>query len=393
MKRPLLLTVARVTGTLIQAFLILQLAREANLSDFGTYSFWFAALGLAASFYDFGLSVAIPRTLGRAQFEAAMGLIKLHSKIQRLPNLFALACTSLGLLGVVPPWIGILMFAVFTEYRIETVLTYFYSVGTLRVPVLSIVIRRLASVMLWVVVHGQFDPLMSMAIALASGATIGLLYVRLRTRSIFKSNQETAPLKAAWKAIRRLLPTQYLGAIRNGDILMLQLFSNASQVAIYGAGIRLSSPVNLFYQSSSAMLVSKAASMRGIELRSSLMKINFGSLAATLALLICSSAGEVAVSWLLGTKYEPFANTIWLMIALSPVVSMSQPLTAIAQAVHLERLANQSTIWFAVLLLIATAVGSAFFGAIGTIFGVIAAALVRVTLMSIGLLRYANGVS
>lgn len=299
--------------------------------------------------------------------------------------LVVIGFTALTLLAFREHWplsIGALAVWVGLEKNIEAQLSLYISKQLVFVPTVSVAIRRVIPVLLYLILTQiiDLDADTAFATSLCIGGIFGTFHATIASKSpAVRITQPKAPITQVLRRATPFLITNCATQVRNLDVPIVATFSGSFAAGIYSAAMRLSTPIFLVASSIATSIipgVGKEGITKAVQLVHYMMLI--ATAMATLVLLMTPIAGPL-MSLIYGSAYQPFGFVLVLIIAGTLFNSLLFPLTALIQAAGKTRVAALINALVAVVLIGALAFGSILGGIQGAALGYLASQVVAVS--------------
>lgn len=394
MKTAISLFSSRIVGSVLQVLLLILLAREISVSDFGFFSAAFAISALICSFSDLGLSVLVPRSLISNRYDKLSKAINLHRTVLGIFLFASLCCfVSFSLVTELRSYLylPVLLFAVSIEFYCETQLTIPIAKNLPNSVSLSIILRRSAPLFIFLT-SSQFEsiqPAFIAALSLLAGGLLGTIHVhRLNRKLLGPVKFRILNSRDLWRDIFRVIPNQILVSTRNLDVPLVGLIGGAGSAAAYSLGLRFSNPVALVASSVASVVLPR---MVGAEMRHAkelfLRLVKYALYLSAFAAIVSPFIINPMVEALFGEKYGFAVPVVALMIISSPIVSITAPATSILLGLGRDKHATAIAAMYAATFVITVSLGVQLAGAQGAVVGSLLSASLRLFFTHRALLR------
>lgn len=394
MKTAINLFGARVFGSALQAILLILIARETTVSEFGLFSAAFGVAALICSFCDLGLSVLLPRFLMAQEAKKLAQARNLHKLLLVLllfgSSIFLTICAFTPSLWQFT-YLPILFFAVALEFQSETQLTIPIAKELAKSVSLSLFLRRFMPLAFFITFSSfvEIDGSLNAAFSLLVGGLIGWLHVyRLNLRLVGELKFEPSQVFGLRKDVAGIMPNQIFVSARNLDLPLVGYLGGASSAAAYSLGLRFANPVSMIASSIASVVLPRmvgATLQQANYLFRQLVKYSI-SLATLIAIVSPLILGP-SVNFLFGQKYGFAVPVIVVILVASPIIAITAPATSILLGLGLDKRASLIAASYATSFVITVSIGALFSGALGAAFGSLLSALIRLFLTHRALAR------
>ncbi|QTE28899.1 oligosaccharide flippase family protein [Pengzhenrongella sicca] len=355
----LVILVSRGIGSLLQAAVLILLARAVPASVFGLVNAVIGIVGLVLVVTGLGMSTYVPRAraLGRsADVAAALRLNTISNVVTGLALAGAIvAWTSWGGL---PVGLAIIGASLALERNVDTLLGVPIADGDSRTPAVSMLLRR--SVSLAALLAGMWaglEPLWAYGAGLLLGAVAGQLHVRHVLDVDRTTGRSPTPdvLRQAWP----FLVSNVTAQARTLDTAIVAATLSAASAGLYAAAAKLVQPLLLIPQTVGAVVTPHAARLepraaRRLGLR--LSAVFCASLAPIVPLMLVA---EPLVVFVMGDAYAGAGPALAWSLAGLPFMALAASLGGLLQGQGAERLVAVNGTVFGLLMIPAIAAGAA----------------------------------
>jgi O-antigen/teichoic acid export membrane protein len=363
----LALVATRIFATGIQALTVILLARWAGVRDFGVIG---VIVGICAVLYtiaDWGLSSYIPRAraVGRNS-EVVSGL-----RMDFLGNcsLGLLAALVLGLLLLpagLTAWFVLIPLALALEQFVEVCLTVPIADGNKGVFVVSLALRRVVSISLFVALYTLgWDVIASYGIALATASCAGLAHAVVVLRRRLRGVRSNVRIGAYYKSLVPYLLANLSAQSRTLDTAVVGAVSSVISAGLYSAAFRLINPLMLVSGSLAAVLLPHAAKQGMPETKRLGRSLALCTLALGILVIPPIAYAGPLVEALFGKDFAAAAPAFAFALAALPFLSLSSPLGGLLQSQGFESFVAKNGMTFAALNLGLVCLGAAAWGPTG----------------------------
>ncbi|WP_159083715.1 oligosaccharide flippase family protein [Nocardioides terrigena] len=370
------LLVARLASSLLQAGLLVTLAREVDPKTFGSVAAFIVIITLGGAVADLGLETAALR-------QSAVNLLfvgrmrRLHSALVGSACLVMLGVSALGvilgldLLSLLP-----LMLWVYLERRMS------FDIGlnighqrTLRAGV-ALVGARMVTVGAFILLPIDVSPVLAYSLSSVLGSGVGVMLAKFHVPP--SRGAADATVKQVLKAANPFWRATMSGLLRTLDVLIVQAVSGQGVSGIYALPSRAIAPMRLIATSISTTALPYAARRDYARLR---------TLERTMLVALCAAIAMAIAGWafvddfvvmVLGEAYEPSADVLRVLI-IGVVLNVPGAFwSGVLQGTGHEQYVARVGALLVVVFLPLVAVGSALGGAVGAATGVTATYLLQV---------------
>lgn len=322
---------------------------------------------------DWGITGFISRARARGSDSLVNGSLRVNDITSAA---LAIAAIPLCTAASGHPALPLLALSVVYERNSETQLSVFYADGYRKVPMVSVVGRRVIALGTFVALLSTgIDGLWCFALGQAAGTGFAQLYQRRKIRGL-SIGAGSADMRTVILDARHFWFGAVLGHVRLLDTLIVAIATTAVSAGIYSAAQRLTSPILLLPAALSQILLPHAARSHDGGARAA-RRITILTAATYLLIApICPYTSEI-LSFVFGPDYASGGPILtWVLIGL-PLVALSGPLAAILQGRGRERVVSRNGVVFAALALVGMMSGVALAGAEGLAAGLTVASLLR----------------
>lgn len=355
---------SRVVASLLQAVMLVLLARSIGPSEFGRVSLVLSACAFVMVFSDFGMATMLSRARSRGDDELVTAILRANRLFTIVATAGLLACAGMAALaGVLPGVLLLLPVAAGLEKNVDVALSVAVADGRIGATAMSLVIRRSVAMLFFVSAWaGGADPLAAYAAGLALGALAAQAHMRTWLR--------VAPARPlGLRVVLRQAVPFFVSSVamqsRTLDVSIVAWVAGVSAAGTYSAASRLVSPFLIVASVASALVMpySVRADTREVN-RLVRILAGVGVVGCAAVLPLASFAPDV-MRLVYGADFGPGgAALFWLALAF-PLVAVISPLEAVLQSKgHEKRVAHASSV-FAVVTLGATTVGAVVGGGSG----------------------------
>jgi O-antigen/teichoic acid export membrane protein len=363
---------ARLAATVLQAVNVILLARAVLPADIGLTS---AIIGFCIVFFtvtDFGLSTLISKSYAHDDRVMVASALRYTTLTTWTFGAIGFAAgLGLSAVGVIPLSLSVLIMATAIDRCVEFRLGVPIAAGLKVVPSLSIMIRRVGQLAVFVGLMGVGAPaLWAYSIAQLLGALVGYVQSTFFLRRLVV---KVSPLRPA----REVFGKSFAFFVRNItiqiqllDSFLVSVFSGAYSAGLYASASRVTSPFIQIPGTLAASVLPHAARLtprqaRNLGLRVVLVVAVLLAIGAPLGFIIA----EPVCALLYGEAYRGAGLPLAFLLVGIPFAIMAAALTAILQAQGDERFVAKVGVVFALAFVSAISIGSISGGATGAAIG------------------------
>lgn len=368
----LALLLARVFATAVQALTFILLARWAGVRDFGTVGIIAGICAVLFTVADWGLSSYIPRARAVGKNADVVTGIRMDFAGNAVAG--ALAATAIGLLSVpwgISAWFILVPIGLAMEQFVEVALTIPIADKNKGIFVLSLVLRRLVSIAIFVSLHLlAFEAVASYAIAILTASAVGLLHVLVVLRKRLRGMHTRSSAAELYRSLIPYLLANLSAQSRTLDTAFVGAVSSLSSAGLYSAAFRLINPLMLVSSSLVAVLLPHAAQKDLKQTQRIGRVLSCGAMALCVAVIpVIGNAGQV-MEFLFGREFAAAAPAFAFAVAALPFLSLAPPLGGLLQSQGFERFVAVNGVTFAAVNLALVVLGSVLWGPAGAAAGV-----------------------
>ena len=373
----LVILVSRGLGSLLQAAVLVLLARAVPASTFGLVNAVIGVVGILLVVTGWGLSIYVPRARARgdaADVVAALRVNTLSNVVTGVILAGAIAVwTTRGGLPVALAVIGV---SLALERNIDTVLGVPIADGDSRTPAVSMLLRRVVSLgVLVACLRAGLDPLWSYGGGLLAGALAGQLHVRRVVRVDASAGRTPARdvLRQAWPFLVSNLTAQ----ARTLDTAIVATVLSPASAGLYAAASKLVQPLLLIPQTVGAVVTPHAARLGPRDARRLGLKLVAVFLAALVPIVAVLPFAEPLITLVMGSSYAGAGPALgWSLVGL-PFMALATSLGALLQGQGKEHLVALNGTIFTLVMIPALVVGAITFGIAGAAAGLATSYVLR----------------
>ena len=377
----LVILISRGLGSVLQAAVLILLARAVPASTFGLVNAVIGIVGILLVVTGLGMSVYLPRARARgdtADVAAALRLNTLSNVVAGLVLAGAIAIwTDRGGLPVALAVIGL---SLALERNVDTVLGVPIADGDSRTPAVSMLLRRSVSlVVLLVGLRVGADPLWSYGAGLLAGAVAGQLHVRHVVDVDHGAGRSPARvvLRQAWP----FLVSNVTGQARTLDTAIVAATLTAASAGLYASASKLVQPLLLIPQTIGAVVTPHAARLAPLAARRLGVRMSLLFVAALVPIIPLMLVAEQLIVVVMGPTYAGAGPALAWSLAGLPFMSLAASLGGLLQGQGAEKLVAVNGTVFGLLMFPAIVVGALSFGIAGAAAGLGLSYLLRSVLL------------
>lgn len=311
----------RIAAAVIQALMLLLLARSVAPADFGIFSAIFGLGVVAQNVFDLGLGTFVIRERARdSESPLLVRALQMNSGASLLMGLVgttALLVTSLGdatFLTYIP-----LIVAMAVERNADVRLGLALADGKARINVTNLVTRRTFALVLFVPLTylAHLDPIIAFGLASVAAATASALSAHLYIRGTDIERGTRTSVRTTLAAATPFWINSVATQARNLDALLVTVLAGPVVSGLYATASRLTGPLRILPTSLSAVLLPQATRLasdsaerrrwlRGVLKVTGVMLVFYGMLALVIPPL---------VPLVLGAEYAPSGTAVRIVLA------------------------------------------------------------------------------
>lgn len=363
----MVLLVSRGLSSIFQALSLVLLVRWVGAETFGLIA---VITGIAAVVYtlsDWGAASHLPRSKARGDLPAVVTGLRLSVLGNSVAGtVFTVVILYLSFVRDWNLWLCVIPLALGAEQYIEAALTLSVADRSKRVVLISIALRRISSLGVFVGAHWLgMEALGAYSLGLAASTVLGLVHVaidvRRRTSGVSAGRLRISLLKS-------LLPyvvANLSSSSRNLDTSIVAAVTSAHGAGLYSAAFRLTKPLNQVGGAASAVLLPHAARSSVANVQLAAKRLSLVSVLALVPAAVLGCFSESIVVTLFGVEFVSSAPAFaWALMSIAPVC-LAPPLGSLLQGVGHERFVAWNGVIFGVVTLVAVWVGAVIFGVSG----------------------------
>lgn len=383
----LVLLVARVLGSALQAVALVLLARSVTPDVFGVVNAVIAVVGIVLVATGLGMSLLVPRARAAGDAdEVAAGL-----RMNLWSNLATAVVLVVGLglyTGVRDLPVGVLLIglSLALERNVDTILGVPVADGDSRTPAASMLLRRTVSLLVLVpaLVVGV-DPVWAFTCGLLAGALAAQVHIR---RVVVAGGDASAvPPGELLRRAAPFLVSNLSVQARSLDTAVVATVLGPAAAGAYAAAAKLVQPLLLVPLTLAGVVMPRAAQLASAEARRLARRLVVASLASGLVVLPVVVLAEPLVVLVMGEQYAGSGPVLAWSAAALPFIAMSASLGALLQGRGRERLIAVVSAAFAVLGLAGMAIGAAAGGIVAAAAALSVLTVVRCLVLGVFVVR------
>jgi O-antigen/teichoic acid export membrane protein len=363
---------ARLVANVFQAVNVILLARAVSVSDIGLTSAIFGVCMVLFTITDFGLSTLISKSY--AHGDHVMVATALHYTTLTTWTFGAIGLAAgigLSAVGVIPLSLSVLILAVAVDRCVEYRLGVPMAADLKVVPSLSILIRRVTQLGVFIGFVGVGSPaLWAYTTAQFVGAMAGYVQSTMFLRRLVEKASSRRPAREVFRkgfafGVKNVtIQTQYL------DSFLVSAFSGAHSAGLYAAASRVTNPLLLIPGTLGASVLPRAARATPRQARDIGKRV---ILALAVALILGAPVGfifaEPVCALLYGEAYRSAGLPLAFLLVGIPFAIVAAALSAILQGQGDERFVAKVGVIFALAFVSAISIGAIIGGPMGAAIG------------------------
>jgi len=367
--------VSRAIGALLQALMIIILARSISKADFGDFGTTFGTLTLLSMFTDFGLtSFAVKSLAVDHDLELAQRAVHLN---KWMSVVLVAICAGIALVDMSmfdghkwPYLIGIGVFLAIEKVT-EGELALLGALQKFEGPAVSIVGRRLFALGIFLYLSTVLAPLLSYFLALALVGLPFMFFARTKTQTDFQGKVNLS----GSQTIQTLRSSFHYGMssvfqqIRSLDALVVSLAIGPVAAGAYSAATRLASPTYYVTSAVATAITPGAKSLGDTGVNSLLTRMVAWTGICISLLVACSSLLDVVMVKVYGNEYQGAGQTLLWVASGTLVTALYSPFSSHIQAMGYARLVSLINFISGILILCGICVGCKIGGEAGAALG------------------------
>jgi O-antigen/teichoic acid export membrane protein len=383
----LIILASRGLGSVLQAAVLVLLARAVPLSTFGLVNVVIGVVGILLVVTGLGMSTYVPRARARGDSAEVVAGLRLNT----LSNLATGVCLAIAIavwtsIGEMPVALAVIGVSLALERNVDTLLGVPIADGDSLTPAVSMLLRRSVSLVVLVgALSAHLDPLWSYG----AGLLLGALAAQLHVRRVIDLDETTGRIsmrvlmREAWP----FLVSNVTAQARTLDTAVVAAAMSASAAGLYSAASKLVQPLLLIPQTIGAVVTPHAARLEPRAARRLGVKLVVVFTAALVPIVPLMVFAERLIVLVLTDKYAGAGPALAFSLAGLPFMSLSASLGALLQGQGAERYVAVNGTVFALLMFPAILVGAATAGIGGAAAGLALSYLLRSAVLVRAVLR------
>lgn len=383
----LVILVSRGFGSILQAAVLILLARAVPASTFGLVNAVIGVVGILLVSTGLGMSVYVPRAraLGAtADVAAALRVNTLSNVVTGVVLAGAIAVWASR--GGLPVALAVIGVSLALERNVDTVLGVPIADGDSRTPAVSMLLRRSVSlVVLLVGLRTGLDPLWSYGAGLLAGAVAGQVHVRrvLDIDAGAGRSRAGAVVRQAWP----FLVSNVTAQVRTLDTAIVAATLTAGAAGLYASASKLVQPLLLIPQTIGSVVTPHAARLEPRAARRLGVRLSALFTAALVPIVPLMFIAERLVVLVMGASYAGAGPALAWSLAGLPFMSLAASLGGLLQGQGAEKLVAVNGTVFGALMIPAIVAGALWGGIGGAAAGLAASYLLRSVVLVRAVLR------
>ncbi|MCU1517297.1 MAG: lipopolysaccharide biosynthesis protein [Pseudarthrobacter sp.] len=358
---------ARIFATGVQALTFILLARWAGVEDFGMIGVIAGICAVLFTVADWGLSSYIPRAraIGKdAEVVAGIRMDFLGNSAAGIAAALVLAVFA-GPMGITA-WFVLIPVALAIEQFTEVALTIPIADKNKGIFVVSLVLRRIVSIVFFIGLYlAGLDAVGAYAVSAMAASAAGLVHVLAVLRRRLRGIKSDVGYLGLYKALVPYLLANLSAQSRTLDTALVGAVSSVSGAGLYSAAFRLINPLMLVSSSLVAVLLPHASRKNLQETKRIGWQLSLAAVVVgVLAIPVIANAGLI-MELLFGSEFLPAAPAFAFAVAALPFLSVAPPLGGLLQSQGFESFVAKNGIAFAVVNLVTVLIGALLWGPTG----------------------------
>jgi O-antigen/teichoic acid export membrane protein len=385
----MVLLLARVLASGLQALSVVFLARWVGTETFGTISIITGVGAVIFTMADWGLSSYLPRARAKGHnHEVATGLRMNLGGNVAAGGLFTVVLAVTAVVAGTEPWLCALPLAFAVDQFTEAGLTIPVADRSKFTVVASILMRRGLALGAFVGLYlFGVEALQAYAWSLIASAAAGWLHIHLVLKRRLGYVPDRASARTMYKALAPFLIANLSAASRTLDSAIVGAITSVHAAGLYSAASKVTRPLMLVGSSAVAVVLPHAARQplhvaKHLGRRMTAMALLFSIPIVPIVLL-----AEPIVTFLFGADYAEAAPAFAWAAAGLPFLSLAPPLGGILQSQGFQSFVARNGVVFAVVTLGLVWIGAVLWGAGGAAAGITIAYLLKTAALFLRLQR------
>lgn len=328
---------SRLIASVIQGCMVIWLARELSLNEFGLLMGLISFTTVLLSLVEFGLSNGMAPWYLSGDTESVAYALKISRGINLLATLPILVFTCFYSPNTAAGWgLALSITAYAFERQMETVSALAIAQNKSKILASAIVTRRLLTVCIFGLTSGlMVHPLLSFGVSYFLGSALSLLLVL--PRGIHAPHFRISKFVNLITKSRHFYVANVANQVRELDVVFLGLFQGANMAAMYVSGQKMTSPFSLLATTLSQFYLT-ASGPKGVGwVRKSALKIATGSLVVLVILGAMWPVISTIYIELFSSRYHQALRPLFWLVLTVPLSVASGPLAGMLQGIGRER--------------------------------------------------------
>lgn len=316
------LLLSRGLSSLIQAVSLLLFVRWAGAEAFGFIAVITSVAAVLYTLSDWGAGIHIPRSRAKQSDDLVAGGLA----VSVIGNTVAAVLLTTAVLaaviwGGVNVWLVLIPLALAAEQCTEAGLTVSVADRVKRVVFISLLIRRLVMLVLFVgLCWLTDDPLMAYGVASLASAVAGTVHAGLDLRRRLHGVAKARVRLQLWKEFSPFVLENVSSATRNLDTTIVAALTSVQATGFYSAAFRLTKPLNQIGGAATAVLVPHASRSSLADVKRAARKLSTAGGLGIILALIGGLFAEPILVLLLGDEFAVAGPVFaWALISIVPV--------------------------------------------------------------------------
>lgn len=381
----------RFVGAILQALLLILLARDAGPADFGMFSAVFSSATIIQTLAGFGVSTLIIRERAKSKdSELLVGGLALTIPIGSI--LFITLLLILVTLGVLIDvrFLYLAPLAVWAacERHADTWLGLAIADGDAYVNTVNVISRRVIALCAYTLLVGVLHPLLAFALCQCVASVVSAVTVHRFVGRRITLTCESASAKKVFSASLPFWVNSLGTQARNLDVAVVTGVAGLTQAGLYAAASRVTSPLRIVSTSLATVLLPMASSGRKRDI-------------VRLLGLSAGVVGVMAVIYLLGALNMPWIVEVLLTESYAQAVAPLQIvllglcfaagaslLSALLQGVGSQAYVARTAVTTTIFCLVSVGIGASMWGAVGASWGLFCSFFLQMVLLLLRLAKW-----
>lgn len=379
----------RLLAALLQALLLIIVARAAGPHEFGIFSASFGLATVVQTGFDLGLATLIIRERAAdPKTPVVPAALRLAGYLTVVSGLVSFGILLILGLAFDPVFLLLLPLAVWisAERQADTWLAIPLADGNARINSFNLIIRRVVAVVLYVgLVWVGAAPLLGFAAAIAVASVVSAISIRAK----FAGDLVPIPSHVGHRQIIRLAHPYWINSVgtqaRNLDSTVVSLVAGPSQAGFYAAAGRTTGPLRLLTTSLASVFLPAAAARdsAGIRKLANVSLLVGAAAAAVYGVLIIAS--PLVVQILLGDAFVGAVLPLQIVLGGLAFAALASLYGALLQGIGLQMYTAKVAVVTTAVCLAGCVLGSLLAGATGAAIALVCSFFLQALLLLVRL--------